>query len=153
PRLLCGHGHGLLGACSVRRSSRLACGARARVGHPRSMSAEYEVLERKHQRLEPQNQRMQNRKRIHDVKRQGMYHTGVFCDDRIVVGGIGVGDTAAAGSKVFESTLKQGFESDKERARTSHLLWVEELLSAAELTGSDVILHGRDDHGNYGEGS
>src|SRR5262249_33803665 len=143
---------GSLAPCSVRRSSRLACGARARVGHPRSMSAEYEVLERKDQRLEPQNQRMQKRERIHDVKRDGMKYTGVLRHDRIVVVGIGVGDTAAAGSKAVESTLKQGFESDKERARTSHLLRIEELLSAAELTSSDVILHGRDDHGNYGEG-
>jgi hypothetical protein len=70
------------------------------------MSAEHEVLERKDQRLEPQNQRMQKRERVHDVKREGMKHTSVFRHDRIVVAGIGVGDTAAAGSKAFESTLK-----------------------------------------------
>src|SRR5215469_4599102 len=116
------------------------------------MSAEHQVLERQDQRLEPQNQRMQKRERIHDVKREGMKKAGIFRDNGVVIVGIGVGDTAAAGRKAFESTLKQGFESNKERARTSHLLWVEELLSAAELTGSDVILHGRDDHGNDGEG-
>src|SRR5262249_49636617 len=116
------------------------------------MSAEHQILERQNQCLEPQNQSMQKRERIHDVKREGMEKTGVLRHDGVVIVGIGVGDTATAGSKAFEATLKQGFESDKERARTSHLLWVKELLSAAELTGSDVILHGRDDHGNYGEG-
>jgi hypothetical protein len=49
------------------------------------MTAEYEVLEWKHQCLETQNQRMNKRKRIHDMKSDGPQGTGVFCGDDVVV--------------------------------------------------------------------
>ena len=116
------------------------------------MAAEYEVLEWKHQRLEPQNQCMHERQRVHDMKSEGPKKTGVFGDDRIVVVGIGVGDAAAAGRHSLEPPTVQGLKGHQERTRASHLLRVDELLAPAELTGSDVILHGRDHHGNYGEG-
>jgi hypothetical protein len=117
-----------------------------------SMSAEHQILERQDQRLEPQNQCMHKRKRVHDVESEGPKKTGVFGDDRIVVVGIGVGDAAAAGRHSLEPPTVQGLKRHQERTRASHLLRVDELLAPAELTGSDVILHGRDHHGNYGEG-
>ena len=49
------------------------------------MTAEHEVLERKHQCLETQNQRMNKRKRIHDMKSNSPKDTGVFCGNRVMV--------------------------------------------------------------------
>jgi hypothetical protein len=62
--------------CSNHNSSCISRIARSHLGvfgasALTSMTAEYEVLEWKHQCLEAQNQRMNERKRIHDMKSEG----------------------------------------------------------------------------------
>jgi len=95
----------------VLRARRAASLQRRFARSPVSMSAEHEVLERQNQSLEPQNECVHKRKRIHDVKRDGMKRTSVFRHDRVVIVGIGVGDAAAAGSHAIESTIEQGLQS------------------------------------------
>src|SRR5215468_2114332 len=65
-----------------------------------------------------------------------------------MVAGIGVGDAAAARGKALESAFEERLEKNEEGARPCHLLCFEQLLAAAELTRSDVVLHLRDHHGN-----
>ena len=100
------------------------------------MAAEYEVLEWKHQRLEPQNQCMHKRKRIHDVKSHGSQSPGISCDDRVMIIGIGIGDTTAPGRHVINSAFVHWLESYEQSTGTSHLLRINELLPAAELTAA-----------------
>ena len=77
------------------------------------MSAEHQILERQDQRLEPQNQRMHKRKRVHDMESEGTQSTGVFGDDCIVIIGISISDAAAAGSYAVQSAFVQGLQSDQ----------------------------------------
>jgi hypothetical protein len=57
-----------------------------------SVTAEQQSLEGKHQRLEPQNQGVHEPEGIHNVKTNTPRGAGVFGDNQLVVGGIGVGD-------------------------------------------------------------
>ena len=67
------------------------------------MSAEYQVLERKHQRLDPQDQCMHKCERIDDVKNHAMQKARTRRGDRVVVIRIGIGDAAATGRHIIDA--------------------------------------------------
>ena len=115
------------------------------------MTAEHQILERKDQRLEPQNKRMDQRKRIHDVKNQATKESGVFVGDDVVIARISVSDAAAAGRHVIDSAFKHRLKRHQERAWTGDLLHIDQLLAAAELAGGDEILHAGHHHGDDAE--
>src|SRR3712207_5983262 len=59
---------------------------------------------------------------------------------------IGVGDAAAARRDTVEPAFVEWLEKHKEGSRPRHLLWVDQLLSTAELASGDDLLHTRDHH-------
>src|SRR4029078_3450707 len=79
------------------------------------VSAEHQSLERKHQRLQPPDQRMHQRQSVHRVKRKGLQRTGVFGDDRIVIIGVRVGDAAAARRHVVKGAFEKRFQTQQKR--------------------------------------
>ena len=87
-------------------------------GQLASVSAKHERLERKHQRLQPQNQGMYECERINNMKHRAFEGAGVFCNDRVMVVGIGIGDAAASGCHAVKAALEEGLEKDQERARS-----------------------------------
>jgi hypothetical protein len=74
------------------------------------MSAEHEGLERKHQRLEPQDQGVHEAERINNVKNHASDAAGVFCDDRVMFAGMGIGDATAAGRDIVEPAFVERLE-------------------------------------------
>src|SRR5437016_8200217 len=87
---------------------------------------------------------------IDNVKRYAPHSAGVFRYNQVVVIGIGIGDTAAAGRYVVEPTFVEGLEKCEEGPGLPHLLRVDQLLAATKLAGGDVVLHTRDHHRNDG---
>src|SRR3954468_12266381 len=71
---------------------------------------------------------------------------GVLCDNDIMVAGIDIGDTAAAGRYVIQPSVVERFEVSQQSAGPGHLLRIDQLLAAAKLAGSDEVLHIRDHH-------
>lgn len=115
------------------------------------MTAEHQVLERKDQRLEPQNKRMDQCKCIHDMKNQATEKTGVLIGDDFVITRISISDAAAAGRHVIDSAFKHRLKRHKERAWAGDLLHIDQLLAAAELASRNEILHGGYHHGDDAE--
>src|SRR5215510_15846818 len=110
-------------------------------GQLASVSAKHERLERKHQRLQPQNQGMYECERINNMKHRAFEGAGVFCNDRVMVVGIGIGDAAAAGRNIVEPALIERLEKGEQGARTCHVLRIDQLLAAAKLAGGNVFLN------------
>jgi hypothetical protein len=98
-----------------------------------SMSAKYERLERQHQRLQPENQGVHQSEGVHNVKPNGPQGARVFCDNDVVIVGIGDGDAAAPRRYAVETAFEERLEKDEECARPRHLLRVDQLLAAPEL--------------------
>ena len=115
------------------------------------MPAEHERLEGKHQCLQTENQRVHQAEGIDRMKHYGSEGAGVLRDDDVVIVGICIGDAAAAWCHTIKTAFEKGLEIDKQRAGFRHLLQIDQLLSAAELAGSDKVLNIRDDHWNYCE--
>src|SRR5689334_17152490 len=113
-----------------------------------SVPAEHESLERKHERLQPQNQGMHEAKRINNVKNHAFESAGVFGNDRVMVIRVGIGDAAAAGRQIVNSAFVERLEKSEKGARPRHLLQVDQLLAATKLAGSNVFLYVRDHHGD-----
>src|SRR6478672_7982428 len=99
---------------------------------PASVSAEYEGLERQHQRLQPENQGVHQGEGVHNVKPNGPQGARVFCDNDVVIVGIGVGDAAAPRRHAVEAAFEERFEKNEERARPRYLLRLEQLLASPE---------------------
>src|SRR5215471_18086837 len=66
--------------------------------------------------------------------------------------GVGVGDATAARRYPVEAALVERLEHRDQCAGPRHLLWVEELLTAAELAGGDIVLNVRNHHRDDREG-
>src|SRR6202022_3736063 len=66
--------------------------------------------------------------------------------NQLVVAGIGVDDTTAAGGYSLQTALIEGLEECKDGSRFCQVLHINELVSAAELTGRDIVLNTRHDH-------
>src|SRR5215813_3450214 len=109
-----------------------------------SVPAEHERLERKHQRLQPQNQRVYESECIDNVKDHAPGGAGIFCDNRVMVVRIGVGDAAAAGRNVVDSAFVERLEKCGQGAGPRHLLQVDQLLAATKLASSNILLDVRD---------
>ena len=110
------------------------------------------VLNGSNERLQPQDQGVHQPEGIHDVKSDAPHGAGVFRGDHVVVVGIGVGDAAAARRDAVQPACVERLEIHQERAGPRHLLRVDQLLAAAELAGSDDILHVGDHHRDDGPG-
>src|SRR6476620_12257988 len=85
------------------------------------------------------------------MKHDGPQGARAFCNNDVVIVGIGVGDAAAPRRYAIETALEKRFEKDEERARPRHLLRVDQLLAAPELARCNVILDARDNHRDNGE--
>ena len=116
-----------------------------------SVPAEHQGLERKQQRLQPQDQRMHKREGVNAVKHGRPQRASVFCDDGVVVVGIGVGNAAAARGHAIEPAFEERLEHE-ERAGPRHLLQIDQLLAAAELARGNVVLNARNNHRDNGKG-
>src|SRR5262245_44209408 len=101
------------------------------------VSAEHQSLERKHQGLQPENERVHQAERIHDVKSEALHGTRLFRCDQVMVAGIGVGDASAAGGDPLEPAFEERLEMDQERAGPRDLLRIDQLLPAAKLAGGN----------------
>src|SRR3984893_801289 len=77
-------------------------------------------------------------KTLHPAELAGRY--------QLVVTGIGVDNTTAAGGYSLQTALVEGLEERKDRSRFCQVLQINELISAAELTGRDIVLNTRHDH-------
>src|SRR5215831_9057058 len=115
------------------------------------MSAEHQRLERKHQCLQAENQGVHEAEGVNGMKHYGAEGTCVLRDDDVMIVGICIGDATAAGCHAIKAALEERFEKDQERARSSHLLRIDQLFSAAELARGDIILNVGDNHRNDGE--
>ena len=96
------------------------------------MSAEHEGLEGKHDRLEPQNQGVDQREGIHNVQGRTPHGAGVLRHDHVVVVGVGVGDAAAAGRYAVEPAFIERLKQRQKRAWLLHLLRFDQLLASPE---------------------
>src|SRR6266436_5065190 len=115
---------------------------------PLSMTAEYQCLDRQEQCLDAQQQRMHQSDAVDDMQDDFPARAGLLRNDFLVVAGIGVDDAAAARSHTFETALIERLQKYKDGARSGDILRIDQLLPGSELSGGDVILHGRDDHRN-----
>src|SRR5262252_8220115 len=115
------------------------------------MSAKHQRLERKHQCLQAENQGVHEAEGVNGMKHYGAEGTCVLRDDDVMIVGICIGDTAAAGCHAIQAALEEWLEKDQERARSRHLLQIDQLLSAPKLTRCDIILDVGDNHRNDGE--
>ena len=111
-----------------------------------SMPAEHKSLDRKHQRLDPQDHGVDEADSIDRVKSKAPRRADIPGGDQVVVAGIGVGDATAAGRHAFEPALVERLQEDQDGSRLGHLLRIDQLLAAAELAGGDEVLHLRDHH-------
>src|SRR5262249_22030530 len=93
---------------------------------------------------------VQGCERIHSVKHRTPQEACVFCDDRVVIVGIGIGNAAAAWRYTVEPALEERLKEYEEGAWPSHLLRINQLLAATELARGDVILHVGDHHWDNG---
>src|ERR1700737_5502125 len=66
--------------------------------------------------------------------------------NQFMVAGIGVDNATAAGGYSLQTALVEGLEERKDRSRFCQVLQINELISAAELTGRDIVLNTRHDH-------
>src|SRR5262245_24183894 len=98
-------------------------------------AAENEGLERKHQRLQPQDQGVHETERIDNMKNHAFEGARVFCNDRVMIVRIGIGDTAAAGGYVVYSTFVERLEKGEKGAWPRDVLHIDQLLAAAKLAG------------------
>src|SRR5262245_19295586 len=89
---------------------------------------------------------------IDGVKSQTLYEASLLRSDRVVIVGIGVGDAAAAWRYPVQSTGVERFKIRQKGAGPGHLLRIDQLLAAAELSGGDELLNVGDHHRNNGEG-
>src|SRR5262245_40378632 len=118
---------------------------------PLSMSAEHQRLERKHQCLQPEDQRVHEAEGVDCMKHYGAERACVLRDDDVMIVGIGIGDAAAARCYAVKAAFEERLEKDQERAGSCHLLSLDQLLSAPELARGDIILDVGDNHRNDGE--
>src|SRR5262249_35791481 len=95
---------------------------------------------------ESQDQRMHEPKGVHGVKSHTSDSASVLGYDQVVVVGIGIGDTAAAGCYIVEPAFIERLERYREGALPCHLLGIDELVAATKLTGGNDILDIRDHH-------
>ena len=65
---------------------------------------------------------------------------------------VGVGDAAASRSNAVQAPFIEGLQEHQNRSRLSDLLRIDQLFTAAELAGGDVVLDTGYHHGNDGEG-
>src|SRR5438093_12897254 len=98
----------------------------------RSVSAEHEDLEGQHQRLEAQNQSVHKCERVNNMKSDPPSGAGIFCDDRVMVAGIGISDATAPGRYIVDPTLVERLEKRQECAGARHLLDIDQLLPATK---------------------
>jgi len=115
------------------------------------MSAEDERLEGQYQRLKPENQRVHETEGVDCMKHYGAEGARILRDDDVMIVGICIGNAAATRCHAVKAAFEERLEKDKERARPRHLLQINQLLPAPELTRGDVILDVGDNHGNDGE--
>src|SRR5215470_6582632 len=118
---------------------------------PLSMSTEHERLEGKHQCLQAENQGMHEAEGVNCMKHDGAEGACVLRDDDVMIVGICIGYAAAARCYAIKAAFEERLEKDQERARSCHLLSLDQLFSAPELARGDVILDGGDNHRNDGE--
>src|SRR5262245_14696527 len=85
------------------------------------------------------------------MKHYGPEGACVLCDDDIVIVGICIGDATAARRHAVKAAFEEWLEKDQERARSWHLLSLDQLFSTPELARGDVILDVGDNHRNDGE--
>ena len=86
------------------------------------MPGEYERLERKYDRLEPQNQGVHQPERVYGVKSKASGGAGVLGDDQVVIVGIGIGDATAARRHPLQPAFIERLEKHQKRARPRHVL-------------------------------
>ena len=87
-----------------------------------SVPTEHERGEGKHQRLESQNQRMDEPEGVHDVKKHGFHGAGILGHNQVVVVGICVCDAATAGCDIVDPAFVERLKSNKKGALPCHLL-------------------------------
>ena len=104
------------------------------------MTAEHERLEGKHQRLNPQEQCVHQAKCIDGMQDYLPDCAGTFGRNDVVVIGINVGNATAARRHIVGATFVKGLKKREQRARSRHLLRIDELFAAAELAGGNVVL-------------
>ena len=80
---------------------------------PPSMSAEHERLERKHECLQPEDQRVHQAEGINGMKRDRPEGACVFRNDGVVIVGICIGDATAARSDAVDAALEERLEVDE----------------------------------------
>src|SRR4051794_30431408 len=85
---------------------------------------------------------------VDDVQGNGAASTGLLGRDLLVIAGVSVDDAAAPRRDAFEAAFVKRFDIGENRARTSDILRLDQLLSTSELSGSDVVLHAGDHHRN-----
>ena len=98
-----------------------------------SMAAEHERLERKHECLQPEDQRVHQAEGINGMKRDRPEGACVFRNDGVVIVGICIRNAAAARRNAIDATLKERLEIDEQSAGFRHLLQFDQLFTAAEL--------------------
>src|ERR1051326_3508094 len=99
------------------------------------MPAEHQGLERQYQRLDAQEQCVDERECIDGVQRHAPDCSGLRRDNLVVVARIRVGDAAAARRHAVETAFVERLEKRNQGTRLFYLLGIDQLLAAAELAG------------------
>jgi hypothetical protein len=102
------------------------------------MTAQHQRLDRQQQSLDPQQQGMHEPDCIEGVQPKTLRRAELAGRNHLVVAGIGVYDATTAGGYSLKAALVEGLEECKDRTRFCQVLYINELISPAELTGREI---------------
>src|SRR5207247_8113784 len=98
------------------------------------MAAQHQRRDRQQQRLDPQQQCVNEPDRIDRVQSKALRRAQLAGRDQLVIAGVGVDDATASSRHVLEPALVERLQEYENRAWSYRILRFDELLSAAKLT-------------------
>src|SRR5881628_1017059 len=104
------------------------------------MATQHESLDRQHQSLDSQQHGVHQSDRVDGVQSEALRGAELAGRNQFVIAGIGVDDAAATGGNSLKATFIKRLKERKDRPWFCSVLQIDKLVSAAKLTGRDIVL-------------